>query len=199
MNADRLPVQVVFQGEPFDREAALHTLRHLAMRAGWQLRPRASHRLLYAVADDPAAVTAQEGTVVILSSPAVRAHLEQSRDPFPLRRTPDGDWLPFPHPRAESHLPPGWIAADVVAGAWAALNLWFECRTRSPAHDGWIRWGEDWMARAGLPDAQPLADRWLARIAAAAARVGWSRTLWQQKGGFLGGTHTLVLTHDVDY
>ena len=44
---ERLPIEVVFCGAPFDRAAAIHTLRHLAMRVGWTLSPKAVHRLLY--------------------------------------------------------------------------------------------------------------------------------------------------------
>ena len=49
--ADLLPVEVVFCGRPFSANAVTHTLRHLAMRVGWQLVPHSRYRLLYVTED----------------------------------------------------------------------------------------------------------------------------------------------------
>jgi hypothetical protein len=197
---DRLPVEVVFQGEPFDRSAVVHTLRHLAMRVGWVLQPKAEHRLVYATFDQPRTeVKSAEGDVVVLSSPLVVRHLEQSSHPIPLAKTSDGQLLPFPHPEMDRCERLGWIGADVIAGSFAMLNLWYERHYRKPEEDGWVRWVDDLMAHIGLSDPQPLADQWLDRIQSIADQVGWPRTAVQEEGGFLGAPLTLVLVHDVDY
>lgn len=185
-----LRVQIVFEGEPFNRDAAIHTLRHLAMRVGWELTlgSRADKRIVYATTDDPNAVNARPDDVVILSSRQIAEHLEQSREPIPVTRLPDGKMLPFPHRAPDSR----WISADVVAGAFAVMNLWYEERTRSDKRDGWVTWHEDWMGRVGLHEPTPLADEWLGEIAQAAKRLGWAATT-------AAGDFTVVLTHDVDY
>ena len=187
-----LRVQIVFDGEPFDRAAVIHTLRHLAMRVGWQLTlvAGAERRIVYATTDDANRVTAQTGDVVVLSSPAVAEHLRNSRAPIPAKHLPDGSWLPFPH-RSQNR---EWICGDVIAGAFAALNLWYEERTRSDRRDGWIAWRDDWMARVGLDKPAALADEWLDEIARAAERLGWAYVAPRQNANF-----TVVLTHDVDY
>jgi hypothetical protein len=197
---ERLPVTVVFCGEPFDRAAVLHTLRHVAMRAGWVLCAEAAHRLLYVTCDERLerlATTVND--VVVLSSPAVGRHLAESSEPIPLAHTGDGRLLPFPHPQAAQTQRPGWIAADVLAGAYAVLNLWYERRMRPPEQDGWLCFADDWWLRAGVAEPQPCVDEWLERIAAAAEQVGWPRSLAEKQGGFLHAPGTLVLTHDVDY
>ena len=68
--AERLPIEIVFGGVPFDHTAVLHTLRHLAMRVGWVLSPQAAHRLLY-ITDrgELARLEATTRDIVVLSSP----------------------------------------------------------------------------------------------------------------------------------
>ena len=179
-------VQLVFVGEPFNREAVIHTLRHLAMRMDWQLTldQTAERRIIYATTERTGAFETQPEDVVILSSRAVAEHLQTSRDPIPLAL----NRLPFPHRIQRSD----WICADVIAGAYAAMNLWYEERTRSRVRDGWITWREDWMARAGFSEPAPLADDWLGEISCAAERIGWGKPE-------LHNRFTVVLTHDVDY
>jgi len=195
-----LPVAVRFCGAPFDRTAVIHTLRHLAMRAGWVLCTQAQHRLLY-VTDlaDLAHVLTTERDIVVLSSPAVAQHLAESLRPIPLARTDDGQVLPFPHPEASGAERPGWITADVIAGAYAVLNLWYERRTRPAHQEGWLCFTDDWWPQAGMVAPQPLADVWLHRLAVAARQRGWPGSVAQPQDGCLGGPGTLVLTHDVDY
>lgn len=181
-----LRVQLVFVGEPFNREAVIHTLRHAAMRADWQitLDANAEHRIVYATTDDANEIDARPNDVVILSSRAVADHLQSSDEPFPL----GANLLPFPHSLQRND----WICADVIAGAFAALNLWYEERTRANVREGWITWREDWMATCGLTEPQPLADQWLDAIVHAADCLGWAKVAtWTQ--------FTIVLTHDVDY
>ena len=98
--SERLPVEVVFFGEPFDREAVIHTLRHLAMRVGWTLRPRAERRIIYATTENPTEIPVKEGDLVILSSPDVKRHMTDSRAGIPLRGEHAGR-LPFYHPRGD--------------------------------------------------------------------------------------------------
>ncbi len=196
---DRLPVELVFPGEPFARAAVVHTLRHLAMRAGWVLCPKAERRLIYCTCLKAAEAAVQGGEIVVLSSPSVKRHLAQGREPIPLGSVPGGEVLPFPHPEAGERPGSAWIRADVIAGAYSVLNLWYEIRTRSREQDGWILFDSDWWRRAGFEDPKPLADQWLDRILRAADQAGWPRTELQSKAGFLGAPFTLVLTHDVDY
>ena len=195
---DRLPVSLLFLGEPFDRQAVLHTLRHLAMRFGWRFTPDAAHRIIYAtVPPPPADVTDRD--VVILSSPAVVDYFYASPAPLPLFKEPDGGLLPFPF---TAPLPEGsgaWIKSDVVAGAFALMQLWYERRTRAIQQDGWILFEEDWWGQAGLNAPSPLADEWLDRIALASQAAGWPATGGHPAQSFMGRQLTLVLTHDVDY
>ena len=159
---DVLPVELVFAGPPFDAAAVRHTLRHLAMRVGWQLVPHSRYRLVYAtdcLEELHARTQAESDTVIVPSSRLVGSHLQQERRPFPVARRPDGRLVPFPQPSTESRR--GWVDGDVIAGAYACLNLWYEQRTRSSAGDGWITYEQDWMAHAGLPAPLPLADQWL--------------------------------------
>ncbi len=181
-----LRVQLVFVGEPFNRDAVMHTLRHVAMRADWQLTfdANVAHRVIYATTDQASAIEARSNDVVILSSRAVAEHLQSSRAPIPLAV----NRLPFPHPIQRSD----WICADVIAGAYAAMNLWYEERTRVNVRNGWITWREDWMARAGFDGPVPLVDEWLLEIARAAMGKGWYTSR-------LHDVFTIVLTHDVDY
>ena len=195
-----LPIEVVFCGTPFDRAAVIHTLRHLAMRVGWTLSPNAVHRLLYVT--DRGELTRVGMTtrdIVVLSSPNVGQHLQASTQPIPLACTNDGRLLPFPHPEVTHCAHPGWITGDVLAGAYAVLNLWYERRTRPLQQDGWLCFTDDWWLRAGLPEPQPLADEWLDRIVAAADQVGWPHSVLRQRGTWCNTPGTLVLTHDVDY
>ena len=179
-------------GEPFDRDAVLHTMRHLAMRAGWTLRPRASHRIVYitCAGKEPGRDVAA-GDLLVLSSPEVAEHMHGGAASLPLRRDSSGGIWPYPHPCVH-HPRLGRISDDVIAGFHAVVNLWWERRVRSPEADGWIRSAEDWWARQGLASPEPFADQWLARLATEAKRVGWpcpeveARPAW-------------VLTHDVDY
>jgi hypothetical protein len=197
---ERLPVEIVFDGVPFDRAAVIHTLRHLAMRVGWVLSPKADHRLRYITEREE--ITCLETTtrdIVVLSSPAVGQHLRTSMAPIPLARASDGRLLPFPHPEATHYTRPGWITGDVLAGAYAVLNLWYERRTRPLSQEGWMCFADDWWLQSGLPDPQPLADAWLDRLVAAAAQMGWPCPLLQQGGTWGHTPGTLVLTHDVDY
>lgn len=187
----RVPVELVFRSRPFDEGAVRHTLRHLAARVGWQLVPHSAHRIIYLTEDGEVSADAR-GTpppVVIRSSPEVARHLRDATTPLPLAQCADG-LLPFP--QAGDRRRPGWIDADVVAGAHAALNLWFEQQSKPVGEDGWITWEQDWMARVGLPDPRPLADEWLDRIYAASLEVGWPNGRAQEN-------FAVVLTHDVDY
>jgi len=198
--AERLPIEIVFGGVPFDRTAVLHTLRHLAMRVGWVLSPQAVHRLLYIT--DRGELTCLGATtrdIVVLSSPEVGQHLRASTAPIPLARASDGRLLPFPHPEATSYERPGWITGDVLAGAYAVLNLWYERRTRPLQQDGWMCFADDWWLQAGVLNPQPLAGEWLERIVTAATQAGWPCPGMRQRGGLDHAPGTLVLTHDVDY
>ena len=106
--SERLPIELVFFGEPFDREAVIHALRHLAMRVGWTLRPRAEKRIIYATTEDPAEITAREGDIVVLSSQQVKRHMTASRAGIPLRESNAGR-LPFYHPKGDDINKRGWI------------------------------------------------------------------------------------------
>lgn len=189
--ASALPVQLIFAGHPFDAAAVTHTLRHLAMRVGWRLVPHSQYRLVYATTPDAADSTSGPllDGVVVPSSPQVGAHLRERRAPVPLARRPDGQLIPFPH-RGGRRL--GWLDGDVIAGAHACLNLWYEQRTGPAAGDGWIRYEQDWMAQAGLRDPAPLADQWLNMIYDTALQLGWPDTRRPRR-------FAVVLTHDVDY
>ena len=193
MTTTLLPVQLVVEGEPFDRAAVVHTLRHLAMRAGWQFVRDSAHWLVYAV---DASGGRRAGTrlgpqaVVVLSGPEVADHLRRARRPVPVATGADGRLRPFPQRLPSPR--PGWIDADVIAGAHTCMNLWYERRTQPAVADGWITWEQDWMARAGLADPLPLADQWLDMIHDAALQMGWPAIKPQRQS-------TIVLTHDVDY
>jgi hypothetical protein len=196
--SERLPVEVAFLGEPFDREAVIHTLRHVAMRMGWTLRPRAECRIIYATTENPAEITAREGDVVILSSQDVKSHMTESRDGIRLREDHAGR-LPFYHPKGDGIDRRGWIRGDVVAGAHALLNLLFERKNRPENGDGWIRFAEDWWTGAGFRKPEPLADLWLNSIALEAEKIGWPHFERQGKDAPILAPGTVVLTHDVDY
>ena len=189
-----LPVELVFHGEPFDTTAVTHVLRHLAMRVGWQFVPRSRYRLVYATTDGGEPIPdGLWGAIVIPSSPAVARHLRAACTPIPVVARSDGVPLPFPQEPAKTHeRRPGWLAADVVAGAHASLNLWYEQRQRPAATDGWITYADDWMARAGFTEPQPFADMWLGLIHEAARQLGWPTP-------DPAGPFTIVVSHDVDY
>ena len=191
--SELLPVELVFCGEPFDAGAVRHTLRHLAMRVGWRLVAHSRYRLLYvtrgtALPDDDKLGSTE--CVVVPSSREVAEHLRHGRTPFAVVDRGNGRVMPFPQEAPRSQ--PGWLDGDVIAGAYACLNLWFEQRTHPAPHDGWITFGKDWMARAGLRDPLPLADRWLDMIYETAVELGWPATKPSRR-------FTIVLTHDVDY
>jgi hypothetical protein len=188
---ERLPVEITFYGTPFDRQAVIHTLRHLAMHSGWTLMPRAQHRIIYATTEDPAHIKAGEGDIVILSSPAVQKHLVEDYSIFPFETMPEGRF-PFPHPKWREFKRRGWIGADVVAGACAVLNLWYEGRNRTKNAGDWILFAEDWWQKAGWKRPEPVVDQWLSAIIETASILGWPQCHreWQT---------TVLLTHDVDY
>jgi len=196
--SERLPIEVVFFGEPFDREAVIHTLRHLAMRVGWTFRPRAERRLIYATTENPVEIPVREGDLVILSSQDVKRHMTESRAGIPLRGGNAGR-LPFYHPKGDDINKRGWIKADVIAGAHALLNLLYERKNRPEKRDGWMRFSEDWWTGAGFPKPEPLADFWLNSIAFEAEKIGWPRIERQGKDALILLPGTVVLTHDVDY
>jgi hypothetical protein len=196
--SERLPIEVVFFGEPFDREAVIHTLRHLAMRTGWTLRPRAEQRIIYATTENPAAIPAREGDLVILSSQEVRRHMTGSLAGIPLRGGHAGQ-LPFYHPRGYEFDKRGWIKADVIAGAHALLNLLYERKNRPLERDGWMRFAEDWWTGAGFSKPEPLADFCLNSIAFEAEKIGWPHIERKGKDALFLAPGTVVLTHDVDY
>jgi hypothetical protein len=196
--SERLPVEVVFFGEPFDRDAIIHTLRHLAVRIGWTFRPRAERRIIYATTENPLEIPVREGDLGILSSHDVKKHMTESRAGIPLRGENAGR-LPFLHPRAEDFNKRGWIKADVIAGAHALLNLLYERRNRASERDGWMRFAEDWWKGAGFSKPEPLADFWLNSIAFEAEKIGWPHSERQGKDAVSLEPGTVVLTHDVDY
>src|SRR5262245_19452915 len=108
--AERLLIDIVFGGAPFNRTAVIHTLRHLAMRVGWALSSKATHRVLYVT--DLVQLTHLGTTtrdIVVLSTPGVGQHLRASTTPIPLAPARDGRLLPFPHPEATRYERPGWI------------------------------------------------------------------------------------------
>jgi hypothetical protein len=196
--SERLPVEVAFLGEPFDRGAVIHTLRHLAMRVGWTIHPRAEHRIVYATTENPAEISVREGDLVILSSLAVKKHMTESRAGIPLREDHAGR-LPFYHPKGDGIYRRGWIKGDVVAGAHALFNLLFERKNRPENQDGWMRFAEDWWTGAGFRKPEPLADLWLNGIALEAEKIGWPHVEKQTKDAVGLALGTVVLTHDVDY
>jgi len=198
MMSERLPIEIVFWGEPFDREAVKHTLRHLAMRVGWTIRPKAAYKFLYATTDDPGEIRVQEGDLVILSSPAVKEFMAESSSPIPVMKSDSGP-VPFCHPRANDFCRQGWIGTDVIAGVHALLNLLYERRNRHKEKDGWILFEEDWWLKAGFTRPEPLADLWLDRIALEAEKIGWPSTGKQERDRMNPAAGTLILTHDVDY
>lgn len=189
--AERLPVEITFHGTPFDRQATLHTLRHLAMRIGWTITSRARHRIVYATTEDPDQINTGEGDIVILSTPSVNRHLRESSNPFPVEMI-SSTRLPFPHPKWRDFRRRGWIPADVLAGACAVMNLWYESRTRSERAEDWILFAEDWWLKAGWERPEPVVDQWLDTVAKAAELLGWPRLETHRQP-------TLLLTHDVDY
>ena len=196
--SERLPVEVTFFGEPFDREAVIHTLRHLAMRVGWTFRPRAERRIIYATTENPGEIPVREGDLVILSSQDVKRHMTESRAGIPLRGGNAGR-LPFYHPNGDDINKRGWIKADVIAGAHALLNLLYERKNCPEKRDGWMRFAEDWWTGAGFPKPEPLADFWLNSIALEAEKIGWPHVEKQGKDALILLPGTVVLTHDVDY
>jgi hypothetical protein len=197
---ERLAVNLVFQGEPFDSGAVLHILRHLAMRAGWVLSPEAEHRLIYATCENAAEVSAAPKDLVILSSLSVSVFLQNAVEPIPLKQDALGRWLPFPHPFAGETQPLGWIPFDIIAGIHAIQNLWYEQRTRPIKKDGWIKYQEDWWFKAGFNDPFPIVDQCFDFLQNAAAAIGWPKTNIQQQASFVSKKPlVLLLTHDVDY
>ena len=196
--SERLPVEVVFFGEPFDRKAILHTLRHLAMRVGWTFRPSAEHRLIYATTDNPLEIPVRGGDLIVLSSSTVKRFMTESQASLPLT-VASSPPLPFSHPKANDFHQQGWINADVIAGAHALFNLFYERRTRPETKDGWIRFQEDWWTKAGFTKPEPLADLWLDGIATEAEKIGWPRIRKGEREGANDLPATVLLTHDVDY
>jgi hypothetical protein len=196
--SERLPIEMVFFGEPFDREAVIHTLRHLAMRVGWTFRPHAERRIVYATTENPARIPTKGGDLVILSSQDVKRHMTESRDGIPLSEE-NAQRLPFYHPKGHDINKGGWIKADVIAGAHALLNLLYERKTRPEKRDGWMRFAEDWWMGAGFPKPEPLADLWLNNIAFEAEKMGWPRVERRGKDELIVAPGTVVLTHDCDY
>jgi len=196
--SDKFPVEVVFQGEPFDRKAVIHTLRHLAMRVGWTLRPKADKKLIYATTGNPHGIRIRGNDLIILSSEAVRKHMTESRAPVPLLKTHPRK-LPFYHAGSTAEYRPGWISSDVVAGAHSVLNLAYERRSRPSRKDGWILFRDDWWGKAGFEDPEPLADVWLDHIAAEAEKIGWPVAKVPEDKGLVSAGATIILTHDVDY
>ncbi|MGD1153884.1 MAG: polysaccharide deacetylase family protein [Syntrophales bacterium] len=195
---ERLPVEVVFFGEPFDRDAIIHTLRHLAMRIGWTFRPRAERRIIYATTENPLEIPVREGDLVILSSHDVKKHMTESRAGIPLRGE-NAERFPFYHPKANDIHQRGWIKADVIAGAHALFNLLYERKNRPEKRDGWMRFTEDWWTAAGFARPEPLSDFWLNSIAFEAEKIGWPRAERQGEDAVSLAPGTVVLTHDVDY
>ena len=188
---ERLPVELAFYGKPFDRQAVIHTLRHLAMRAGWTITSRARHRIIYATTEDPDQITVREGDIVILSTPAVKKHLAEGRSSLPFETMQEGR-LPFPHPKWCEFERRGWIRADIVAGACAVLNLWYEAHHRSEHAGDWMMFAEDWWQVSGWEKPEPAVDQWLGAIIQAASILKWPpcHSEWRP---------TVLLTHDVDY
>lgn len=189
--SERLPVELFFWGEPFDRQAVFHIVRHVSMRAGWTLTPRAQNRIIYATTDDPSEITAGEKDLVILSSSAIKRHLMESKEPFPFDNLPDGR-VPFPHPQWREFKKQGWIAADIIAGALGVLNLWFESQTHYGKKYDWILFNEDWWKKAGWQRPEPVVDQWLEVIIKAASALGWQQCPVNMQP-------SILLTHDVDY
>lgn len=196
---ERLAVSLAFIGEPFDRNAVLHVVRHLSMQAGWTISSQADHRLIYATVDDPSTISTSPKDLVILSSAAVRDHLNNKKEPIPLFKIDPRTAFPFRHNEADKCNQRGWIPYDVIAGAYAVLNLWFERRNLSPLQDGWIKYQEDWWPLSGFADPFPIVDQLLEYIQEIANQLGWPRTSVQESGGFLENPFTLLLTHDIDY
>ncbi len=196
MTQEPFDIQLCCHGEPFNRVAVIHTLRHLALRVGWRLHLDSNAeppRLIYATTENPNEIDARANDVVILSSRAVTDYFASNAALIPITQSPNHRISPFPHPaRVEKR---DWISADVVAGAFWAMNLLYEQRTRPESREGWITFREDWQARLGLREPAPLADEWLDAIGRAAARVGW-RVARQP---LPGAPFVVVLTHDVDY
>lgn len=188
---ERLPVELYFFGEPFDRQAVIHILRHAALRAGWTLTQKAQNRIIYATTDDPSEITAAEKDIVILSSSAIKRHLLESKEPFPFDNFPEGK-LPFPHPKWRDSKKQGWIGADVIAGALGVLNLWFESQTQSGKKYDWILFNKDWWQKAGWQKPEPVVDQWLGVIIKASSTLGWQQCPDNPQP-------TVLLTHDVDY
>lgn len=196
--SERLPVDLVFFEEPFDRNAVIHTLRHLAMRVGWTLRPQADRRIIYATTENPVEIPVREGDLIILSSQYVKRHIMESRAVIPLGAGDDGRF-PFYHPKAADFNKRGWIKADVIAGAHALLSLLYERKNRPEKKDGWMRFAEDWWTTGGFVKPEPLADFWLNSIAVEAEKIGWPSVRRQGEDALLLAPGTVVLTHDVDY
>lgn len=191
-----MDIHLYFHNIPFNRAAVIHTLRHLALRVGWRLHldPRAHlPRLIYATTENPTDIDAHANDVVILSSRAVADYFSSTTALIPITPSPYHSITPFPHPFPVHR--PGWLSADVVAGACWAMNLVYEQRTRPEDRDGWITFREDWQTRLGLREPVPLADEWLNQIVHAGKQVGWQ--VVQQP--LLGAPFVIVLTHDVDY
>ena len=174
-------VQIEFRGEPFDRAAVIHTLRHLAMRVGWTLSEgEAEHRIVYATLndpeDDPRTLDVRADDVVIVTAREVGQFLATAREPILLGGDEKGTTRPFVLQTWDDVIRArGWLSADVIAGAWAVINLWYETQTRRDIAEGWIRWRQDWWAQFGFEKATALADGWLDEIAHAAVRLGWMR------------------------
>jgi hypothetical protein len=196
--SERLPVEIVFAGEPFDRKAVIHTLRHLAMRTGWTLRPKADRKLIYASTDRPDDVDAGKNDLIILSPEAVRRYMATGREPIPIDKTHPGK-LPFCHPASGVIGRQGRIDGDVIAGAHTLMNLIYERRNRPSTQDGWILFGEDWWTKTGFQEPEPLADLWLDCIAEEAVKIGWPVARKPGRGEGNNPACTMVLTHDVDY
>lgn len=189
--SERLPVKLDFIGKPFDGQAVVHILRHVAMRTGWTIKPQAQNRIIYATTEEPTEINAGENDLVILSSSAVKKHLRESKEPFPFETLPEGR-LPFPHPHWQEFKRKGWISADIIAGALGVLNLWFESQTLAGKKYNWILFIEDWWKKSGWQKPEPVVDQWLSVIKNAASALGWPQINIERQP-------TILLTHDVDY
>src|SRR5689334_19851305 len=124
-------VQIKYLGEPFDRMAVAHTLRHLAMRLGWTLtEDEAEHRIVYATLnnpeDDPRVLRVRPDDVVIVTARDIQRFFDRSREPILMGGDETGKRLPFVLQTWDDVIRSrGWLSADVIAGAWAVMNLWY--------------------------------------------------------------------------
>jgi len=195
---DRLEVQLVFQGTPFDKRAVLHVMRHLAMRVGWTFTQNARHRIIYTTGETQRKFNKQSTDLLIFSHSGVEDYLRKPNQIIPFVKEGDQLPLPFPHPAYDRLKAKGVIAADVVAGSLALLNLMYESSMTSLQQDGGIKFQDDWWAKAGFHHPEALVDQWLDLIAIKAEEMDWPTAA---KNIVFDKTNRgcVVLTHDVDY